>query len=93
MVNLRAGVLWLFSEQLHRTKEDRNSNAFATEHLGSSVIHLIIFCCWVRYDWSKGKAGHCLCSILKNTVAIKDGTELCSACVNNGDLAALHSTN
>ena len=26
-------------------------------------------------------------------VAIKDGSELCSACVKNGDLAALHRRN
>ena len=36
VMDLRAGVLWLFGKHLCRSKEARNLNAFAIEHLRSS---------------------------------------------------------
>ena len=60
-MDLRAGVTWLFGKRLRHTKEACNSNFFAAERW-------YILCSRVRYNWSKGKAGHCFCGILKETV-------------------------
>ena len=69
-MDLRAGVLWLFGKHLRRTKEAVIQMPLLQNIL--EVLHTskgrIILCCWVRYDWSKGEAGHCFCGILKETV-------------------------